>query len=49
MGCCNTKYKDTVDEEEERINEKGKEQLPLYGKIILSCLFIGGIALIVFL
>ncbi|WP_347552570.1 hypothetical protein ABFG93_09700 [Pseudalkalibacillus hwajinpoensis] len=49
MGCCNTKYKETIDEEEERINEEGKEHLSLFGKLILSCLFLGGLALIGFL
>ncbi|PFG02873.1 hypothetical protein [Bacillus sp. es.036] len=49
MGCCHSKYKTTIDEEEERINEKGKEQLPLFGKLILSGLFLGGIALITYL
>jgi hypothetical protein len=49
MGCCHSKNKTTLDEEEERINEKGKEHLPLFGKLILSGLFLCGIALITYL
>ncbi|MCA0173659.1 MULTISPECIES: hypothetical protein [Bacillaceae] len=49
MGCCHSKAKTTLEEEEERINEKGKEQLPLFGKVILSVLFLCGIALITYL
>ncbi|WP_226659911.1 hypothetical protein [Pseudalkalibacillus hwajinpoensis] len=49
MGCCHSKNKTTLEEEEERINEKGKEQLPLFGKVILSVLFLCGIALITYL
>ncbi len=46
MGCCNPKYRETVNEEEERINTNGKETLPLAGKIFLASIFLFGLALI---
>ncbi|WP_394175693.1 hypothetical protein [Guptibacillus hwajinpoensis] len=49
MGCCHSNVNTTVDEEEERINEKGEEHLPLFGKLILSGFFLGGVALITYL
>ncbi|MGD6801210.1 hypothetical protein ACQCVK_13295 [Rossellomorea vietnamensis] len=35
MGCCSPGYRKTVNEEEERINEKGSDTLPFSLKIIL--------------
>ncbi|WP_162785311.1 hypothetical protein [Bacillus sp. P14.5] len=35
MGCCSPNYRKTVNEEEERINEKGSDTLPFSLKILL--------------
>lgn len=46
MGCCNPKYREAVNQEEERINSNGKQTLPLVGKVVLASLFLIGLALI---
>ncbi len=33
MGCCSPEYRKVVKEEEERINQKGKDSLPLWAKM----------------
>ncbi|WP_377891675.1 hypothetical protein [Alkalihalobacillus sp. R86527] len=46
MGCCNPKYRETVNEEEQRINTNGKQTLPLVGKVVLVSIFLFGLTLI---
>ncbi|MCA0989289.1 hypothetical protein [Guptibacillus algicola] len=46
MGCCNPKYRETVNEEEQRINSNGKQTLPLAGKVVLASFFLFGLTLI---
>jgi hypothetical protein len=48
MGCCSPEYRKVVNEEEEKMNEKGKDTLPLFVKIISLLIIAGalGIALI---
>jgi hypothetical protein len=45
MGCCSPHYRKTVNEQEEKINQKGKDTLPLALKLGLALVFIGGIVL----
>jgi hypothetical protein len=35
MGCCSPNYRNSVNEEEKRINEKGSDALPFSLKIVL--------------
>jgi hypothetical protein len=42
-GCCSTNYRKSVNEKEEQINSKGKEQLPLIAKIIIILISAGGL------
>ncbi|MBY0098910.1 hypothetical protein [Mesobacillus maritimus] len=48
MSCCSLEYRKVVNEEEKKINEKGKDTLPLFVKIISLLIIAGalGIALI---
>lgn len=48
MSCCSPDYRKVVDEEEQMVNEKGKESFPLFIKIIGLIIIAGslGIALI---
>lgn len=44
MGCCSPDYRKTVKEQEDRVNQKAKrETLPLFGKIAMIMVVIGGI------
>ncbi|VEF47747.1 Uncharacterised protein [Bacillus freudenreichii] len=43
MGCCGPDYRKAVNEKEERINEKGKESLPFFIKILSSIIIAGAI------
>lgn len=36
MGCCNNHYRKAVEAEECRINEKGKDQIPMLLKILMG-------------
>ncbi|MBT2679651.1 hypothetical protein J7E38_11615 [Bacillus sp. ISL-35] len=42
-GCCSPEYRKTVNEKEEQVNSKGKEQLPLIAKIIIVLIIAGGL------
>ncbi|MGM0902269.1 MAG: hypothetical protein ACQEXB_14380 [Bacillota bacterium] len=48
MSCCSPEYRKVVNEEERKVNEKGKDTLPLFVKIISLLIIAGalGIALI---
>jgi hypothetical protein len=48
MSCCSPEYRKVVNEEEKKINEKGKDTLPIFVKIISLLIIAGalGIALI---
>ncbi len=35
MGCCSPNYRKTVNEEEEKINHKGKDSIPLFAKVAI--------------
>jgi hypothetical protein len=35
MGCCSPNYRETVNEQEEKINQNEKDGLPLTAKIII--------------
>ena len=43
MSCCSPNYRKTVNEKEEQINNKGREQLPLYVKIIFVLISAGAL------
>ncbi|WP_345244039.1 hypothetical protein [Pontibacillus salipaludis] len=34
MGCCSPNFNKEVEKQEEKVNEKGNEQIPLWGKVI---------------
>jgi hypothetical protein len=42
-GCCSPNYRKSVNEKEEQVNNKGKEQLPLLAKIITVLITAGGL------
>lgn len=42
-GCCSPNYRKSVNEKEEQVNNNGKEQLPLFGKIIIVLITAGGL------
>ncbi|WP_156416274.1 hypothetical protein [Cytobacillus dafuensis] len=48
MGCCSPNYRKIVNEDEDKVNEKGKESIPLLAKMICAVIIIGGL-LIAFL
>ncbi|KAF0825454.1 hypothetical protein KIS1582_0761 [Cytobacillus firmus] len=43
MGCCNPKYRETVNEEEKRINAKGLDSLSLSVKLLFGVISILGV------
>ncbi|WP_164525573.1 hypothetical protein [Siminovitchia acidinfaciens] len=43
MGCCGPEYRKAVNEKEEKINEKGKESLPFFIKILGATIVAGAI------
>lgn len=43
MGCCNPNYRKVVNEQEEQINQKGSDSLPLTAKIIILLITTGGL------
>ncbi len=49
MGCCSPNYRKTVNEQEEKVNQQGRDTPPLFMKIGLTLVCIGGILLIIVL
>ncbi len=43
MGCCSPNFRKTVLEQEEKVNEKGQDTLPIPIKIGLAIVFIGSL------
>jgi hypothetical protein len=43
IGCCSPNYRKSVNEKEEQVNHKGKEQLPIFAKIIIVLITAGGL------
>ena len=48
MSCCNPNYRKIVAEKEERVNQKGKDSLPLLAKILLITITVGGLTIAFF-
>ncbi|WP_169907853.1 hypothetical protein [Priestia abyssalis] len=48
MGCCNPKYREVVNQQEEEINAKGKTDIPLSIKLLLTMIVLFTIAILVF-
>lgn len=42
MGCCNPNYRKTVNDQEEIVNLKGNDSLPIFIKIIIIVIVISG-------
>ncbi|KAF0820743.1 hypothetical protein KIS4809_0270 [Bacillus sp. ZZV12-4809] len=42
MACCSPNYRETVKEEEKKINAKGEESLSLTSKLILTAVMLSG-------
>ncbi|WP_210364023.1 hypothetical protein [Bacillus sp. REN3] len=49
MSCCSPNYRKTVNEKEEQVNGKGKDQLPIYAKAILVLVAAGSLLAAYFL
>ncbi|WP_169787437.1 hypothetical protein [Sporosarcina globispora] len=49
MGCCNPNYRETVNEEEKRVNAKGTDSLSLPAKLILAAVMLSGIGFFFYL
>ncbi len=49
MGCCNPKYRETVNEEEKRINAKGGDSLSHSAKLILAAVMLSGTGIFFYL
>jgi hypothetical protein len=49
MGCCSPNYRKAVNEEEERINEKGSETLPFSLKIIMIIAAVVSLLAVIFI
>ncbi|MDQ0861818.1 hypothetical protein [Bacillus sp. V2I10] len=47
MGCCSPNYRQTVNEEEEKLNRKGKDCAPLLLKIAGSLVIAGGTLVVI--
>jgi hypothetical protein len=47
MGCCSPNYRQTVNEEEEKLNSKGKDRAPLLLKIAGSFVITVGILVVI--
>lgn len=45
MGCCSPNYRKTVNEQEERVNEKGKDSLHWSVKAGLALITLGAMAI----
>ncbi len=45
MSCCRPEYRKVVDEEEQRINEKGKDSLPPFIKITSLIIIAGSLGI----
>jgi hypothetical protein len=42
-GCCSPEYRKSVNEKEAQVNDKGKEQLPFFAKILIVLISAGGL------
>jgi hypothetical protein len=42
-GCCSPNYRKSVNDKEEQVNNRGKDQLPLFAKIIIILISAGGV------
>jgi hypothetical protein len=49
MGCCNPKYREVVNAQEEKINAKGKNDIPLSLKLLGTAIILLTAAIIIFL
>lgn len=49
MGCCSPNYRKTVNEEEEKINQKGLDKLPLLVKIIIIALIVVSLIALIYI
>ncbi len=47
MGCCSPNYRNSVNEEEEKINSKGAEKAPLLLKVLMTTIVCIGILSII--
>ncbi|WP_251626194.1 hypothetical protein [Metabacillus idriensis] len=47
MGCCSPNYRQTVNEEEEKVNRKGTDRAPLLLKIAGCLVIVGGIITVI--
>jgi len=43
MSCCSPEYRKVVEEQEKKINEKGRDSLPLFGKMIAVLICAGAL------
>lgn len=43
MGCCSPSFRETVNEQEEKVNKRGNEKVPLLVKITILIITAGGL------
>ncbi|CAM3392395.1 hypothetical protein [Cytobacillus oceanisediminis] len=43
MGCCSPNFRETVKEQEEKVNKKGSEKIPLLAKMAMFIITAGGL------
>jgi uncharacterized Tic20 family protein len=43
MGCCSPNYRETVNENEEKVNHQGKDVLPFKIKLLFGIIFTGAV------
>lgn len=43
MGCCSPNFRETVKEQEEKVNQKGSEKVPLLAKMAIVIITAGGL------
>lgn len=49
MGCCSPNHRNIVNEKEEKINQKGNDNLPVYVKFIIAAVCVVAILAIAFI
>ncbi|CEG26487.1 hypothetical protein [Bacillus sp. B-jedd] len=49
MSCCSPNYRKTVNEQEEKINAKGRDTLPLSAKILLIAVALAALTAVILL
>jgi hypothetical protein len=46
MGCCDPNYREVVNDQEDKVNQNGKDSIPTFIKIIAILITVGGLAFV---